>query len=660
MLATMRKLWTSRPLVITIITLLGVAVCVLPMACRAPAVDEHAGHDHAEGEHEEPAADEHADDEHSAEEHEDEEGALIELDEHARELAGIAVATVEAGAFDEWLEAPGVLHANPDETAVVSAPMMGTVESVSVNVGDSVRRGQTLVVVRCPELAGAQADVATAASELAAARQALARRQALAAEGEFASAPFEDARSSFLEAQQELRSAEADLKRVRRIVELGGATQPALEDATSGLADAREAVRGAEADLQTAQAALATAGRSASRLTGDTADASASRPAAEARVAAAEASLQSAVDTAKRLRSLLADGLATEQEVADSQAGEAAARADLEEARLALRSSDGPLDEARLSATTAEQDVARATSALEEAQQRLEVAQARHGREQTIAREDIPSQAQLSAAESQLALAQAAFDRARLAWEREQRLKQQDARSREALADLEGAVSMASARLRAAERAVSVIGHGRRRSGGRIALTAPVSGKISSRTVSVGATADGGQELMEIVGVRSIWVEAGFYEKDLPFVREGQLMQVEVPSIGDTASDIAIHSIDPGLDEHTRKATVRGMLDNASGRLLPDMFARVRVRVGAAEGVVSVPEDAVQSDSDCEFVFIEVEVGQYRQVDVQTGSRSGGRVEIIEGLQTGDRIVVEGAFLLKSEGSEISDSCGGH
>ena len=68
----------------------------------------------------------------------------------------------------------------------------------------------------------------------------------------------------------------------------------------------------------------------------------------------------------------------------------------------------------------------------------------------------------------------------------------------------------------------------------------------------------------------------------------------------------------------------------------------------------------MQSDSHCEFVFVEEAVGEYRQVDVQTGSRSGGRIEIIEGLAIGDRIVIEGAFLLKSEGSEISDSCGGH
>ena len=88
------------------------------------------------------------------------------------------------------------------------------------------------------------------------------------------------------------------------------------------------------------------------------------------------------------------------------------------------------------------------------------------------------------------------------------------------------------------------------------------------------------------------------------------------------------------------------------------MFANVRVRVGVMPGVVAVPEDAVQTDGHCEFVFVEEEPGHYCRVEVQTGSRSDGFIEVRSGLNEGQLVVSEGAFLLKSEGSEIEDTCG--
>jgi RND family efflux transporter MFP subunit len=167
-----------------------------------------------------------------------------------------------------------------------------------------------------------------------------------------------------------------------------------------------------------------------------------------------------------------------------------------------------------------------------------------------------------------------------------------------------------------------------------------------------------GEPLLQITGVRSVWVEAGFYEKDVPLLAVGQPIAVEVTAFPGETFKTSIHAIDPALDEHTRKATARGILDNASGRLLPDMFARVRVRVGTMAGVLAVPEQAVQGDGHCEFVFAEEGHGRYRRLEVETGLHTDGLIEIKGGLAKGQIVVTEGAFLLKSEGSEIADSCG--
>jgi RND family efflux transporter MFP subunit len=641
------RLRTLRPTTWLAIIAITALACALPLALRARAssqeaclveADDHDDHDHAGGESE-------------AEE------AVIELDDEALALAELKAERVRLRSMDAWLEAPGVLHANPDESAIVSPSVAGTVEAVRASVGDRVKQGQVLVTLRCPELATAQAEAAAAAAELAAAEEALKRRRALASEGGFASPPYEKARRAFDEARENLRLAEDNLDRARRLAELGTESRPAAEEAASDLSEARQAVRAAEAELASAKASLSTAERVASRAELPAGKAAA-RTAAEAKFANAETALQTARANTARLQSLLPDGLATEQEVAESQAAEAEAKADLEAARYELRTADTSADEARLGVTTAEHDVMRAEVALREAEARLKVAESRHEREQTVADENLPGGKQVAEAETQVAVARAALHQAKLAWEREQRLHTGDVRSREALADLEADVASARARLEAAERIVDALGQGRQGGAGRISIVAPVSGKISNRQARVGAMAGPGEPLLEITGVQCVWVEASFYEKDVPQLAVGQPMQVEVAAFPGQTLKTTVSAIEPGLDEHTRKATVRGILDNPSGRLLPDMFAKVKVRVGTTSGVLAVAEQSVQSDGHCEFVFVEEERGRYRRVEVRTGSHSDGLIEIRGGLEVGQTVVTQGAFLLKSEGSEIEDSCG--
>ena len=581
------------------------------------------------------------------------EEGIIELTEEARKLAGLRVETLGRRELDEWLTAPGVLHANEDETATVSPAVAGTVEAVLVKPGDAVTRGQAVAVLRCPELATAQAEAATAAAELKAAEEALARREALAAEGEFAAAPLDEARRANEETRENLRLAEATLTRVRRLAQLGASDRPALEEAQAGLSEAREAVGAAETRLASARAAQATSERIAGRL-----GASTGRVAADARVGQAEAALAAARANRERLEAVLPDGLATAQEVEAARAEEAEARADLEDARQALHTVETPTDEARLTAGTADQDVRAAEAELTEARARLEVAEARHARESAVAGEALPSAQGTAEAETAVAVARAAHEQARLAWDREQRLHKGDLRSREALADAESVVTSARARKRAAERIVAVLGQGRQRGDGRVTLVAPVSGRISARTARVGAMAEAGTSLLEIIGARSIWVEAAFYQKDLPRLAAGQPMRVEVTAFPGRALETTVYAVDPALDEHTRKAKVRGLLDNPGDRLRPDMLATVSIRVGVLAEALAAPAEAVQGDGDCEFVFVEEEPGRYRRVEVATGQRSGGYIELLSGIDPGARIVTEGAFLLKSEGSEIEDSCG--
>ena len=647
MQTVMTRLRRLRPTSWLAVAAMAAVACTLPLALRARASDRDARAIEA-GEHDDH---DHAGDEHGEEE------AIIELDEEALALAELATERVRHREMDQWLEAPGVLHANPDGTAVVSPSVAGTIESVKASQGDRVRSGQVLVVLRSPELATAQAEAFAAAAELKAAEEALQRKRSLADEGEFGSGPYEEAKRTHDEAREALHLAEEKLRQARRLGELGAPTRPAVEEATESLSEARERVRIAEADLTAAKASVAVAERTASRAE-LTPGKAASGAAAEAKVADTETALATTQAKTRRLERLVPDGLATQQDLDQSRADEARAKAELEAARYELRIVDDSADRARLTVETAQQEVVKAEAALREAKDRLAVAESRLRRQETVADEDLPSKQQIAEAQTAVAIARAAFEQAKPAWEREQRLYHSNVRSRDALADSESAVASARARLKAAERTVDALGQGRQSNGGRILLVAPVSGKVSSRQGRVGAMVEAGEPLLQITGARSIWVEAGFYEKDVPLLSVGQPMEVEVSAFPGQTLETTVHTIDPGLDEHTRKATARGILDNAAGRLLPDMFAKVRVCVGTTASVLTAPDQAVQSDGDCEFVFVEEERGCYHRVEVQTGPHSNGFVEIRSGLEEGQTIVTRGAFLLKSESSEIADSCG--
>jgi RND family efflux transporter MFP subunit len=419
-------------------------------------------------------------------------------------------------------------------------------------------------------------------------------------------------------------------------------------------------VRLAEADLRLAETALAAAERVAERAQ-DAPGKAALRTSATADVSEAEVALQTAQANTRRLESLLPDGLATQQQVDAARTEEAAATARLESTKYQLRTVDDVADRARQDVEAARRDAARAKTASAEAKSRLETAERRHHRESALADEQIGATAQLANAETAVKVARANHERATAAWEREQTLHGANARSRDALSELLAAVSAARARLVAAHGRVNALGMGRQGTAGRISIVAPVSGKVSIRDARIGAMVEPGDVLLEITGVESVWIEAGFYEKDVPLLAVGQPVRVEVTAFPGEKFETNIHAIDPALDEHTRKATCRGIIDNADGRLLPDMFAKVRVRVGSVAQALAVPEQAVQNDGHCDFVFVEEDHGHFRRVEVQTGAHRDGYIEIRSGLEVGLPVVTDGAFLLKSEISEIAASCGhGH
>ena len=233
---------------------------------------------------------------------------------------------------------------------------------------------------------------------------------------------------------------------------------------------------------------------------------------------------------------------------------------------------------------------------------------------------------------------------ARAAAAREQRLFNAKITARQDLEAAMAARRTAEAELQRAQAAVSAAGV----VGGRyLAVRSPISGRLTEVDTQLGAYVSAGAELFNVSNPNSIQVEAAVPVTEAQRIVPGDGAVVELPNGG--IVDARVRSVTPALDPQSRSATVVLQLTGAPGGLTQGQAVRARIspRQGEKNGIV-LPEQAVQQMNGRDMVFVAAK-GGFQAVPVSVGARSGGRVEILEGLHASQRVVTEGAFVLKSQ-----------
>jgi Cu(I)/Ag(I) efflux system membrane fusion protein len=182
----------------------------------------------------------------------------------------------------------------------------------------------------------------------------------------------------------------------------------------------------------------------------------------------------------------------------------------------------------------------------------------------------------------------------------------------------------------------------------RVPIRAPASGYVVEKEVVAGSAVEAGQRLYRIAPLDRVWIEAEVYEAELPLVSEGQRASVTLPYLPGRSFEGKVAWIYPSLSGKTRTAKLRIELANPEHQLRPMMFANVRLHVDRGERLV-VPLSAVLHAGERSFVFLDLGEGRFRPRQVVVGLRSGEEVEILSGLEAGDRIVTSGTFLIASE-----------
>ena len=181
----------------------------------------------------------------------------------------------------------------------------------------------------------------------------------------------------------------------------------------------------------------------------------------------------------------------------------------------------------------------------------------------------------------------------------------------------------------------------------QLKIFAPADGIVLSRNVSPGLKFDRGAEWYRIADLARVWVLADVFENEARDLRPGARARLSVPGTG-TALEARVAEVLPQFDPATRTMKVRLEAENSGLALRPEMFVDVEVSV-AYSPAITVPLEAVLDSGLRKTVFVERGEGRFEPREVRTGWRLGDKVEIVEGLAAGERVVVSGTFFLDSE-----------
>jgi len=184
-------------------------------------------------------------------------------------------------------------------------------------------------------------------------------------------------------------------------------------------------------------------------------------------------------------------------------------------------------------------------------------------------------------------------------------------------------------------------------------ITAPFDGVLGFRQVSPGTLVTPGTTIASLDDIRRIRLEFQVPETFLTALEPGQVIQARSAAYGDRVFEGVLRTVGSRVDPVTRSVSVRAEIENTELLLRPGMLMTVRI-IRAPRDALVVPEIALVQIGSQAYVYRVAGDDRVSQVPVRAGSRRSGEVEIVDGLEPGDRIVVQGVVKLR-DGARIEE-----
>lgn len=541
------------------------------------------------------------------ENHRSEEG-VVKFEEASLKLARLQVEPIPYRSLQSRLSVTGTVEPNPGGVVKVTPRVTGKITSVTVNVGDNVRAGQSLATLASTEVATAQAAYRQARARVVLAYGNLQRQKKLAGLGEFGRHKVEEARQREIEAHGEINAASNDLAAARNEVAEARSEKAALEGevakAENEVASAESEIREAESQVRALQAAL---------------------DQTQTQVKVAQSKFN-------RYDTLLKEQLVSRQDWEQAQADHQRALSDVEAARANIAQGQAKVATAQAHRSAGQAQLRAAKSRVQQAADKIETSLSRQAQQ-----------------ESRLATARKRDEVAEQVLAREERVFKGGFLTTKEIVEAEAAWRQARAEQRAAADHVRLLGA---TPGGESLLTvnAPIAGRVTERLVTLGETVDPAKTLFVVVDLASVWVQLAVQQRDLPSVRLGQKVSITSDTAPGRTFRGTVSYIGDVVDETTRTVKVRAVIQSAGNVLKPQTFVRGRIAADVRASALAVPRDAVQTMEGKTVVFVQGDhPGEFEAKEVETGDTVAGRTVITSGLEPGARVVTRGAFTVKAQ-----------
>jgi membrane fusion protein, heavy metal efflux system len=257
--------------------------------------------------------------------------------------------------------------------------------------------------------------------------------------------------------------------------------------------------------------------------------------------------------------------------------------------------------------------------------------------------------------------AQVRLNQAKIEYERAQRLYDRKAYSLRQLQAAEADYKAAQANLAAATEQAKALGGTEGRLGGigvstSYAVSAPISGTVVKVSKAMGEQVAPGEQIVEIINLETVWVEAPIFERDLSFLnRQAKpvFMTSAYPGVEFSGKILDIGAV---INEQSRAATVTFEVPNRDRTLRIGMQANVRLDAGEGAEALIIPKEAVLDSEGKKIVYVLLSGEEFQRREVTVGDEYGNKVAALSGLQPGERVVTQGAYQIRLQELRPADA----
>lgn len=182
-----------------------------------------------------------------------------------------------------------------------------------------------------------------------------------------------------------------------------------------------------------------------------------------------------------------------------------------------------------------------------------------------------------------------------------------------------------------------------------IPVLSPIDGHLTAKMVYEGAAVKAGDLVMRLANRHQMWIDAQVFEQQYPLVTVGAKATASVTAQPGKTYEGKVIFVHPHVDPQTRAALVRIQIDNHDMQLRQGMYATVQIEASDLQPLMLIPREAVIDTGSRQLAFVALGDGRFEPRALKLGLAGAENVQVLEGLELGERVVTSGQFLLDTE-----------